>query len=227
MKNFWNVFISVSIWAVIFLLCLVFLRNCNRPQFYTVSMVNEDLVKEIAEHKGIVDWSQLQVDSAGALSIASAIDSASFVALKSNILREEMKAGRLMTADQMSEKITGYYDKLIDVLIALFVLFTVVSYIAINSKFREKYEEDKAKIITEIEASIIKSHPLHKDLENTITTRISKNTVTEDTIHDIREKLTKNDEYFDLLASVCDDLTEEAARKTEIEDPEEDNLEEA
>lgn len=228
MKNFWSTFISISIWAVVFALCLVFLRNCNRPQFAVISMADDSLVKEIEERKGLVDWSQLQVDSTGTLSLASSIDSASFDALKNKILREEIKAGRLLTADQMSEKITGYYDKLIDVLIALFVLFTVVSYIAINSKFREKYEEDKAKIIVEIEDAIIKSHPLHKDLENTITTRIGKNTVTEDTIHDIREKLAKNDEYFDLLASVCDDLTEEAARKTEIEDPEEDNnLEEA
>lgn len=225
MKNFWSTFISVSIWAVIIMLCLVFLRNCNRPQFFTVSMADDGLVKEIAERRGVVDWSQLQVDSTGLVSLASGIDSAKFVALKDNILREEMKAGRLMTADQMSDKITGYYDKLIDVLIALFILFTVVSYVAINSKFREKYEEDRAKIISEIEESIIKSHPLHKDLENTIATRISKNLVTEDTIHDIREKLSKNDEYFDLLASVCDDLTEEAALKTDIEDPEEETQE--
>ena len=109
MKNFWSTFISVSIWAVIIMLCLVFLRNCNRPQFFTVSMADDGLVKEIAERRGVVDWSQLQVDSTGLVSLASGIDSAKFVALKDNILREEMKAGRLMTADQMSDKITGYY----------------------------------------------------------------------------------------------------------------------
>lgn len=226
MKFFWNVFISISIWIVILLLCLAFLRNCSRPQFYKVSMVDDNLVTELKERKGIVNWTQLQVDSLNIIHLAAGIDSASFVALRDSVLREEIKAGRLMTTDQMSEKITGYYDKLIDVLIALFILFTVVSYVAINSKFREKYEEDRATIIEEIKKSIMDSNNLHKDLENTISTRISKNTVTEDTIQDIRAKLSKNDEYFELLASVCDDLTEEAAQRTEIINSEEDRKEE-
>lgn len=227
MKHFWNVFISISIWMVILILGLVFLRNCSRPQFYKVSMVDDNLVTELKERKGIVNWAQLQVDSLNIIHLANNIDSATFVALRDSVLREEIKVGRLMTTDQMSEKITGYYDKLIDVLIALFILFTVVSYVAINSKFREKYEEDKAEIIEEIKKSIMDSNNLHKDLENTITTRISKNTVTEDTIQDIRAKLSKNDEYFELLASVCDDLTEEAAQRTEIINIEEDRKEEA
>ena len=133
MKNFWSVFISVSIWAVIFALCFVFLRNCNRPQFFTVSMAEDSLMKEIAERKGVVDWSQLQVDSTGVVSLAANIDSAYFMAFKNRIFREEVQSGRLLTANQMSEKITGYYDKLIDVLIALFVVFTVVSYFAIRN----------------------------------------------------------------------------------------------
>ena len=138
MKNFWSIFISVSIWAVIIALCFVFLRNCNRPQFFTVSMAEDSLAKEIAERKGIVDWSQLQVDSTGVVSLAASIDSVSLVALKNKILREEVQAGRLLTANQMSEKITGYYDKLIDVLIALFVVFTVVSYFAIRNLSKRK-----------------------------------------------------------------------------------------
>jgi len=147
MKNFWSTFISVSIWAVIIMLCLVFLRNCNRPQFFTVSMADDGLVKEIAERRGVVDWSQLQVDSTGLVSLASGIDSAKFVALKDNILREEMKAGRLMTADQMSDKITGYYDKLIDVLIALFVLFTVISYFAIRNLSKKEVRDEAREIL--------------------------------------------------------------------------------
>ena len=80
MKNFWSIFISVSIWAVIIALCFVFLRNCNRPQFFTVSMAEDSLAKEMVERKGIVDWSQLQVDSTGVVSLAANIDSVSFVA---------------------------------------------------------------------------------------------------------------------------------------------------
>ena len=220
-KNFLSVFCSISIWVVIILLCLVFFHNCTRPQFSTVFIADNNLITELQERKGIVDWSQLQVDSLNIVHLSTNIDSVALVALREKILREEIKTGRLMTTDQMSEKITGYYDKLIDVLIALFILFTVVSYVTINSKFKEKYEEDKATIMEEIKKAIMESNSLHKDLENTITTRISKNTVTEETIHDIREKLSKNDEYFDLLASVCDDLTEDAAQRTEIVNPDE------
>lgn len=147
MKNFWSVFISVSVWAVIICLCLVFLRNCNRPQFYTVSMAEESLVKEVSTHRGVVDWSQLQVDSMNVIHLAANIDSAAFLALRDSIFREEMKAGHLLTADQMSEKITGYYDKLIDVLIALFVLFTVISYFAIRNLSKKEVRDEAREII--------------------------------------------------------------------------------
>lgn len=147
MKNFWSIFISVSIWAVIIALCFVFLRNCNRPQFFTVSMAEDSLAKEMVERKGIVDWSQLQVDSTGVVSLAANIDSVSFVALKNKILREEALAGRLLTANQMSEKITGYYDKLIDVLIALFVVFTVVSYFAIRNLSKKEVRDEAREIL--------------------------------------------------------------------------------
>lgn len=219
-------FISMSFWAVTILLCLVFIRNCGRPQYHSVSMADPSLSSEIREHRGMVNWSQLQVDSLNIVHLSTDIDSVSFIALRDSILIEEIKAGRLMTTNQMADRITGYYDKLIDVLIALFILFTVVSYVAINSKFKEKYEEDKTIIMEEIKKSIMDSNTLHKDLENTIATRVNKSMVTEDTIHDIREKLSKNDEYFELLASVCDDLTEEAALKTEIEDSEDSRIEE-
>lgn len=58
-----------------------------------------------------------------------------------------MKAGRLMTADQMSDKITGYYDKLIDVLIALFVLFTVISYFAIRNLSKKEVRDEAREIL--------------------------------------------------------------------------------
>jgi polyhydroxyalkanoate synthesis regulator protein len=105
-------------------------------------MADESLTTEIIERKGVVDWSQLQVDSLNVIHLATKIDSASYMALRGIIMREEMKAGRLMTAEQMSEKITGYYDKLIDVLIALFVIFSIASYFVINNRFKKKYEED-------------------------------------------------------------------------------------
>lgn len=148
-SNFWNIFVSVSIWAVVIALCLVFLRNCNRPQFFTVSMADDSLTKEIVERKGVVEWSQLQVDSLNVVHLACSNDSATYTNLRNKILREEMKAGRLMTAEQMSEKITGYYDKLIDVLIALFILFTIISYFAIRNMSKKEVRDEAREILND------------------------------------------------------------------------------
>lgn len=147
MKNFWNIFISVSVWAIVIMLFSVCLWNSKRPYYFTVSMVDDTLAKEIIERKGMVDWSQLQVDSTGVVRLSTGIDSASYVALRENILREEIKAGRMMTADEMSERITGYYDKLIDVLIALFVIFTVISYIAIRNLSKKEVRDEAREIL--------------------------------------------------------------------------------
>lgn len=147
MKSFWDTFISVSVWAVVVMLFIVFLWNRNRPHYSTVSMADDTLVKEITERKGLVNWSQLQVDSTGVVRLSAGMDSVSFVALREIILREEIKAGRLMTAGEMSERITGYYDKLIDVLIALFVIFTVVSYFAIRNISKKEVRDEAREIL--------------------------------------------------------------------------------
>lgn len=146
-KSFWNTFSSVSVWAIVIMLFIVYLWNSMRPHYYTVSMVGDTLAKEITEHKGMVDWSQLQVDSTGVVRLSTGIDSASFFTLRENILREEIKAGRIMTADEMTERITGYYDKLIDVLIALFVIFTIVSYLAIRNISKKEVRDEAREIL--------------------------------------------------------------------------------
>ena len=226
-KAFWGAFASVSIWILIALMAFVFLRNCNRPQFFALSMADANLTTEIMEHRGVVDWSQLQVDSLNVIHLAGNIDSASFIAMREKILLKEMKAGRLMTAEQMSEKITGYYDKLIDVLIALFVVFSIVSYFVINNKFAKKYEDDKEKMMDKIQESLMNSQSLHSSLVGGISTKLNKSLVKEENIKEIWEKLKDTDEYIDLLVSICDDLTETAAMKTVIEDDNDDKPEEA
>ena len=146
-NNFWNIFISVSVWAIIIILFIVYLWNSMRPHYHTVSMADDTLATEIMERKGMVDWSQLQVDSTGVVRLSKGIDSAYFVALRETILREEIKAGRMMTAEEMSDRITGYYDKLIDVLIALFVIFTVVSYFAIRNMSKKEVRDEAREIL--------------------------------------------------------------------------------
>lgn len=215
---FWSTLATISLWVVIVMFGLLFFRNCSRPQYFTVAMVDDSLATEIIEHKGTVDWAQLQVDSLNIVHLATGIDSAGYGAMRNRILREEIKTGRLMTAEQMSEKITGYYDKLIDVLIALFIIFSVASYFVINNRFRKQYEEDKTEFVKEIRQSLLDSQSLHDDLVNGVSTKINRSLIREEDIKIIWDKLSRNDEYFELLASVCDDLTEAAAAKTVILD---------
>lgn len=223
-SNFGSIFASISIWAVAIALCIVFLRNCNRPQFFTVSLADECLTKEIVERKGVVDWSQLTIDSLNVVHLAENIDSASYIALRNNILREEMKTGRLMTAEQMSEKITGYYDKLIDVLIALFILFTFVSYFVIGNRFRKQYEDDKTAFAEKIKLMLMETLPHDDDLLNGITTKIQEGMATEEKVEQLRDELSKkiekSNDDFELLAGAYDELTELVDSKREVEDTE-------
>lgn len=225
--TFWGAFGAVSFWILVILFGFLFFANRSRPHLFTLSLADKNLTTEIVEHKGTVDWSQLEVDSLNVVHLAQEMDSASYYALRNKILREEMKVGRLMTAEQMSDNITGYYDKLIDVLIALFIIFSIVSYFVINNKFAKKYEDDKEKMMDKIQESLMNSQSLHSSLVDGISTKLNKSLVKEENIKEIWEKLKDNDEYIDLLVSVCDDLTETAAMKTVIEDDNEEKPEEA
>lgn len=217
MKDFWNVFVSISIWVVVILLCIVFLQNCSRPQFRTVLMADSSLTKDLIERKGLVNWSQLTVDSLNVVHLTSNLDTTSYLALRDNILREEVKAGRLMTAEEMSEKITGYYDKLIDVLIFLFILFSFASYFVINNRFSKQYEDDKTVFSDKIKQSLMQTLPFDSDLVNGIVTKMQNDIVTEDKIQELREQIQKSNDDFALLAEAYDELTEKADSKMEIE----------
>lgn len=217
MKDFWNVFVSISIWVVVILLCIVFLQNCSRPQFRTVLMADSSLTKDLIERKGLVNWSQLTVDSLNVVHLTSNFDTTSYLALRDNILREEVKAGRLMTAEEMSEKITGYYDKLIDVLIFLFILFSFASYFVINNRFSKQYEDDKTVFSDKIKQSLMQTLPFDSDLVNGIVTKMQNDIVTEDKIQELREQIQKSNDDFALLAEAYDELTEKADSKMEIE----------
>lgn len=217
MKDFWNVFVSISIWVVVILLCIVFLQNCSRPQFRTVLMADSSLTKDLIERKGLVNWSQLTVDSLNVVHLTSNLDTTSYLTLRDNILREEVKAGRLMTAEEMSEKITGYYDKLIDVLIFLFILFSFASYFVINNRFSKQYEDDKTVFSDKIKQSLMQTLPFDSDLVNGIVTKMQNDIVTEDKIQELREQIQKSNDDFALLAEAYDELTEKADSKMVIE----------
>lgn len=66
------------------------------------------------------------------------------VAINTAFLQKMHEKGELLSSDEFASRITDYYNTLVAVLTALFVLFTVVTYITIRSKFDSKFE-DKAR----------------------------------------------------------------------------------
>lgn len=219
-SNFWSIFASISVWAVAILFCLIFLQNCYRPQFFTISLADEGLSKEVEELRGVVEWNQLTVDSLNVVHLSKNIDSVSYISLKNKILREEVNAGRLMTAEQMSERITGYYDKLIDVLIFLFILFSFAGYFVIGKRFKVQYEEDRIDFAEKIKEMLMETLPYDNNLVNGIATKVHM--AQQEEIQQLRDEfgeiIKKSNDDFTLLAEVYDELTEKAAFKEEIID---------
>lgn len=219
-SNFWSIFASISVWAVAILFCLIFLQNCYRPQFFTISLADEGLSKEVEEQRGVVEWNQLTVDSLNVVHLSKNIDSVSYISLKNKILREEVNAGRLMTAEQMSERITGYYDKLIDVLIFLFILFSFAGYFVIGKRFKVQYEEDRIDFAEKIKEMLMETLPYDSNLVNGIATKVHM--AQQEEIQQLRDEfgeiIKKSNDDFTLLAEVYDELTEKAAFKEEIID---------
>ena len=66
------------------------------------------------------------------------------LAINAAFLKKIRENGELLSSDEFASRITGYYNTLVAVLTALFVLFTIVTYMTIRSKFEGKLEE-KAK----------------------------------------------------------------------------------
>ena len=68
------------------------------------------------------------------------------LAINAAFLKTMRENGELLSSDEFASRITNYYNTLVAVLTALFVLFTIVTYITIKSKFESKFE-DKAREI--------------------------------------------------------------------------------
>lgn len=227
--NFWGAFSAVSLWMVFGILCMIFLHNCSRPQLCSTNLIDGSIVKDIEQRKGIVDWSQLQVDSQNVLRLSSQIDSNAFFAIRDSIFRLEHRAGRLMTPDEMSEKITGYYDKLIDVLIALFAIFTFLSFIDVNRRFKQQYESDKEEIRKSLETSLkdyLKdSSDFRSRVVSSLKSEVDDVLASRDDITILNSKIKEHGDYIDLLISSIDEIREDIDSNAYIEDEQNDELE--
>lgn len=229
--NFWGAFSAVSLWFVFGVLCLVFLYNCSRPHLYSIRLVDASIIKDVEERKGVVDWSQLQVYSQNVIKLSSQIDSCAFFAIRDSIFRVEHRAGRLMTPDELSERITGYYDKLIDVLIALFAVFTFLSYVVVNRRYKQQYESDKEEIRKSLEITLKEylkdSSDFRSRVVSSLKSEVDDVLASRNDITILSSEIKEHGEYIDLLISYIDEIREDIDSNAFIDDEKNDELEAA
>lgn len=60
---------------------------------------------------------------------------------KINLIKELSQKGILLTPDEYTNRILGYYNSIITMLIASFVVFTFLGYLSIKSRIKEQIQE--------------------------------------------------------------------------------------
>lgn len=219
---FWGAFFSVSLCCILCLFCFIFLFNCTRPQLNSISLIDDTLVKEVEQRKGLVEWSQLRVDSLNSIKLSEKIDSVAFIALRDSIFRMEHQAGRIMTPNELSDSITGYYDKLIDVLIALFILFTFLGYIVVDRRFRQQYESDKEEIKNGLETNLREhlkdSSDFRSGIVSSLKSEVDDVLASHDDVAKLNHSLKEQGEYIELLITSIDEIREDIDANVYIDD---------
>lgn len=94
--------------------------------------------------KSVVDTTQTYVITDKAKGVFVESKQVDTMSINSAFLRKMHENGELLSSDEFASRITDYYNTLVAVLTALFVLFTVVTYMTIRNRFEVKFE-DKAR----------------------------------------------------------------------------------
>ena len=138
------------------------------------------------------------------------------ISKENNFFLEKMRNnGQLLTSDEFASRITDYYNSLIATLTALFVLFTLSTYLAIRSKFESKFDlkniENERKL-SEFNSTLQKykdslTDRLHKDitdqLQKMLSDSIRVRTIIDECIGGHIDEKVANKEDLD---SVTDDI---------------------
>lgn len=94
--------------------------------------------------KSVVDTTRTLVLTDNAKDLFAESRQVDTLAINAAFLQKMRENGELLSSDEFASRITDYYNTLVAVMTALFVLFTIVTYLTIKSKFEEKFE-DKAR----------------------------------------------------------------------------------
>lgn len=98
------------------------------------------------------------------------------LAINAAFLKKMRENGELLSSDEFASRITDYYNTLVAVLTALFVLFTIVTYMTFRSKFEGKFEEkakdledkQRQKIIDELRSMLNDSKKIDEVIKSAV-----------------------------------------------------------
>lgn len=142
------------------------------------------------------------------------------LAINAVFLQKMREKGELLSTDEFASRITDYYNTLVAVLTAMFVLFTVVTYITIKSQFEGKFEEkakeletkqreledkQRQKIIDELRSMLSDSKSIDEVIQSAIGGRID-------------DSIAKKEEVDDLTTNVESSINNLTALTTKVDD---------
>lgn len=136
------------------------------------------------------------------------------LAINASFLQRMRAKGELLSSDEFASRITDYYNTLVAVLTALFVLFTLVTYITFKTKFEGKFEdkarelEDKQrqKIIEELRGMLSDSKSIDEVIQTAIGGRIDDNIAKKEEVDDLSINVESSQRNIATISATVNDI---------------------
>lgn len=153
-----------------------------------------------------------------ALATAKQVDT---LAINTSFLQRMREKGELLSSEEFASRITDYYNTLVAVLTALFVLFTLVTYITFKTKFEAKFEdkardledkqrqlEDKQrqKIVDELRSMLSDSKSIDVVIQTAIGGRIDDNIAKKEEVDDLSINVESNQKNIATVSTMVNDI---------------------
>ena len=169
----------------------------------------------------VADTTNTLIVTKEAQSLFAASNQVDTMAINAAFLKKMRENGELLSADEFASRITDYYNTLVAVLTALFVLFTVVTYLTNRSKFEGKLEdkareyEEKAraleekqrqKIVDELRGMLNDSKKIDEVVTSAVGGHIEDKIATKEEVDDINSDLETYGKNVLSLATTLDNV---------------------
>lgn len=136
------------------------------------------------------------------------------LAINAAFLKTMREKGELLSSDEFASRITDYYNTLVAVLTALFVLFTLVTYITFRSKFEGRFEDkarelenkQREKIVDELRSMLSDSKKIDEVIQTAIGGRVDDNIANKEDVDDLSTNVETSINNIANLSVKVDDI---------------------